>query len=234
MAKTNPWRDSPYLSEAVRKLAASPKFERFVTPTQRNLIQIEGDWYAVTVPLYGIWLDIQNNQHMFPDMVDRGIFESYHLVIDLPSCKEELYWRAYLNDRHSSIAFNFTPQKMNFRNHVVSVEGGYSLSIEGPSNMEYRPMLIPLNKDKQFDPAILSANPNGTILRGGSLQYGDQIFDFEKAIPDYRKGEKPQITDTIQGIKPLEWICWDGFLYGTRNLCHIPYMDLHELGLLAG
>ena len=219
---------------SVWRLSALPQFQSYCTPTERNTFKIDGDLYAAVMPIYQIWQDINTYRHMLPEEIDMCAFQSTHVVIS-PLRDRENEWRACYNFEQSSALFYFTQEQLGFENHSVTVSGGYSFGTNPYKDYGYRPLLLPLDKKGKFDPRILAGNPNGTVLKGGSFQIGRKLFDPESPVMlDYKKESLLRFSDTRPGLAPLEWICWDGFLYGTRNLCHLDYKDAYKFGLIIG
>lgn len=211
-------------------------FRDLIKPTSkaRNLIRIDGDWYLATLPLKPIW-EAVHGRVFFEKEMDFYLWEDIHIVLDYPSDSRDQLTRGYYNLDKSGILCNMTFQKINWMaKHIVTHEG--QLLGNNPSVYGYRPMLIPLDSSLQFRQDLLAKdNPNGSILEGGTFYVGSQRYDPSNAVVlDMKKRDELCFCNTEIGVPPLKWVVWDGFLYATANLAHVPFREMFNKGWLFG
>lgn len=118
--------------------------------------------------------------------------------------------------------------KMRFSDFCTTARSTEYLDRE----LYFQPMLIPLDKDgEDISKQFKEENPNGTIVSGGTfLLNGGEI---PASSPDliYQSDSILELSDT--GAFPVEWICWNGWLFAAKPILKVSLQDLHDLVEIA-
>lgn len=110
----------------------------------------------------------------------------------------------------------------------------YTKSIRG--FIGWRPVLIPLTDDDQFDWHVLSGIPYGTSVRMYTLMMGlDPVCTCADTPPTYVPDLRLSITDTLFSPQNfIPWIICDGMAIAERILIkRISWLDLSGMGLFS-
>lgn len=187
---------------------------------------MDGDEYLMTVPelllVKHIWT---NNKEAFRINSNAPLL----LVSDSSDGSDLLHLRPF--DTSGQYVYSVTASLGG--DNMVTYMG--HLDITDPSKQWYglHPELIPLTKDGDLDPVLLS-NPDGTIVTGGSLR-------FEKTCRSMPlRGQCPLVMDTttigntVSSKPPMEWVCWAGRLVSRCPIGIASIPVAHALNYVAG
>lgn len=179
-----------------------------------QIITIDGDRYAVTLPSYQLHKDLCKDKKMV------SVFQSLGDDIGLPviDC-------AKINDHDRGVFSSVQPTIIFFQYDIRNPQA-YTAVMQ-QSYLAYRPVLIPLNKEGLPDQTLKRQNPNGSVSVGGRFAFSPSPYDAPfKARSVFT--HKPLANgflgfqDSCVSQENLTWVWWNGILILAKPSLELP------------
>lgn len=217
------------------------------------VVSLSGELFYLTVPSNQIWLQfltaIQSGK--IKDPYTESLIHNTALF-DVNLYKDG--WNVnYLKKENDSL-IDLSVTELGYFHYTVN-QGGYMddlTSYPRWSNKSkktgFRPMLIPLDKDKKIDKSFQQYNPDGSILTGGYLSLKRQGYPYMgQVLPGLKPPEIQefpdcpvlQLVDDVPGSAclfdhmegPLVWWAFQGMLISTNIIFYSDFMPLWQMGV---
>lgn len=201
--------------------------------TPVSYIWIDGEPFLLTIPEEAIWRDIERslnvfNADLFSEPISMCLLREAHPVVAFKK-NTDLLEMFLAGDPFARICSIDKNNKYWYPKWIFYKDKKFPLIKE---RILFRPMLFPLTEDMHWDQTFFENNSNGTIVEGGSFYIGEKAYGRTSLFSNLYVSPKDtvRIGDTNLDVDPLQWVCWNGVLYGTQNLFHITIKNMLERG----